>query len=373
MRIFGPMKPADVARLRLVAQDLVDPPDTTPAAVVARLGAVQSQDWFGGTWGIGLRGRSIALADVEAAMESGAIIRTHVMRPTWHFVAPADLRWMLALTGPRILSGMPGRHRQLGLDADTLRRSRAILERLLAGGQARTRAQIAEALRQAGIATDGPRLSHILMVAELEGLICSGPRQGKQFTWSLLEERVPPARSGPTTRDEMVAELARRYFTTHGPATAHDFAMWSGLTVGDGRRGAEMAGDALARVEVDGVANWMDAALRDVKPARAPRRAWLLPNYDEYFIGFRDRGAILVALHAAGASLDNVALSGHLLVVDGQVMGGWRREATSRVTVAVQPLVDLPAASWKAIATAAQALGTFLGAEATVGRPTQTR
>ena len=368
------MKPADVARLRLVAQDLVDPPETTPAAVVARLGAVQSQDWFGGTWGIGLRGRSITLADVERAMESGAIIRTHVMRPTWHFVAPADLRWMLALTGPRILGGMPGRHRQLGLDADTLRRSRAILERLLAGGQVRTRGEIGEALRQGGIATDGPRLSHILMVAELEGLTCSGPRQGKQFTWAMLEERVPPARSAPATRDEMVAELARRYFTTHGPATAHDFAMWSGLTTSDGRRGAEMVGAALARVEVDGVANWMDAALRDNAPSRAPRRAWLLPNYDEYFIGFRDRSAILVALHAAGASLDNVALSGHLLVIDGQVVGGWRRapeqrEGTSRLTVAAQPLVDLPAASWKAIAAATQSLGTFLGAEATVGRP----
>ena len=368
--IFARMKPAELSRLRLAAQQLIAPPETTPHDIVARLGAVQSQDWFGGTWGIGMRGRGIDLAAVERAMHDGAILRTHVLRPTWHFVAPADIRWMIALTGPRVMAGMGGRHRQLEIDEATIRRARTVLERVLAGGRTLTRGEIGDAMRAARIDPGGQRLPHLLMVAELEGLLCSGPRKGKQFTWALLEERVaPPPASAPATRDEMLEELARRYFTTRGPATAHDFAWWSGLTVGDARRGAELAGDALARVEIDGVAHWLDASLRDVASTRQTL-AHLLPNYDEYFIGHRDRSAMLARLHKAGRDVENVALSGHLLAIDGQVVGHWTRATSARaVVVEASPLLDLPAAQWKAIDLAARALGAFLGVPASVARP----
>jgi hypothetical protein len=366
------MKPADVARLRLHAQQLVDPPEATPAQVVARLGAVQSQDWFGGAWGLGLRGRTTVAADVERALADGSILRTHVLRPTWHFVAPADIRWMLALTGARIRAACVSRQRWLELDDATLRRTASAMERALAGGRAMTRAELADVLRDAGIRPDGQRMPHVLMDAELDGLLVSGPRRGKQFTWALLEERVPPAPAdAPAERDAMLARLALLYFPTRGPATAHDFAWWSGLTVGDARRAADILGPALARVEIDGVAHWTGA---DADPSARPRRApvaHFLPNYDEYFIGHCERGAMLARVRAAGGDIDNVALSGHLLAVDGQVVAFWSRLATPKGTVVeVTPLVDVSAREWKAVDVAARALGAHLEHPVAVARPT---
>ena len=352
------MKPVDVARLRLHAQQLVEPPVVTPAQVVARLGAVQAQDWFGGGWGLGLRGRTTTAAHVERALAEGEILRTHVLRPTWHFVAPADIRWMLALTGARVNAACMTRQRALELDDRTLRRTRAVLERVLAGGRSMTRPELAQAMRDAGVSPDGQRMPHVLMVAEVQGLVCSGPRRGSQFTWALLEERVPPAPADvPADRDAMLVELARRYFTTRGPATPHDFAWWSGLTVGDARRAVAALGPALEQVEIDGVAHWMDAAAQ-VPSSRAPV-ARLLPNYDEYFIGHRERGAMLARLRAAGGDIANVALSGHLLAIDGQVVGFWAR-ATKAMAVEVEPLVELTAREWKAVDAAARALGAHL-------------
>jgi Winged helix DNA-binding domain len=368
------MKPVHVARLRLEAQQLVDPPDSTPAQVVARLGAVQSQDWFGGAWGLGLRGRTTTAAQVERALADGSILRTHVLRPTWHFVAPADIRWMLALTGARIRAACTSRQRWLELDDVTLRRSAAVMQRALAGGRAMTRAELADVLRDAGVRPDGQRMPHVLMDAELDGLLVSGPRRGKQFTWALLEERVPPAPAdAPAERDAMLGELARRYFPTRGPATAHDFAWWSGLTVGDARRAADILGDALARVEIDGVAHWTgaDADLSPRPRAGAAPVAHFLPNYDEYFIGHSERGAMLARVRAAGGDVDNVALSGHLLAVDGQVVAFWTRTTTPKATVVeVTPLVDLSARDRKAVDRAALALGAHLEQPVTVARPT---
>ena len=204
-----------------------------------------------------MRVRDCSVADVEAACVRGEILRTHVMRPTWHFVAAADLRWLLRLTGPRVLTKSAGRHRELGLDGDTLARAADTLGRTLADGEPRTRDELAAVLAATGIHATGPRLAHAVMHAELEGVLCSGARRGRQHTYLALDGRAPaaPGRS----REDDVAELVLRYFTSHGPATFRDFAWWSGLTIADARTGVAAAGDRLAAEEAQDGTLWIAA------------------------------------------------------------------------------------------------------------------
>ena len=200
------------------------------------MGAVQAQDFAAAKWALALRMRSATDHSIEQAFNDGQIIRTHLLRPTWHFVAPEDIRWLLQLTGPRVNLKCGSAFRRFELDAAVFKRSHRALINALKGGKHLARAELRTVLDRAGVATgDGIRFQHILIRAELDGVICSGPRQGKQFTYALLEERVPPAK--PLTRDEALVELTRRYFTSHGPANLQDFVWWSGLTTADARRG----------------------------------------------------------------------------------------------------------------------------------------
>src|SRR3984893_1871582 len=230
-----------ILRLRLANQHLAQPRATDPRAMIAHLGAVQSQDYPAALWALGLRLANVTRAALECAFNSGAILRTHVLRPTWHFVTPEDIRWMLALTAPRIKRAMASRDRELGLNDELVAQTNTVIARALEGGNQLTRPEIGAELQAAGIATtDGSVLSHLVSHAELDGVVCSGAVRGKQHTHALLEERVP--RAPVLERAEAVAELACRYFASHGPATLTDFAWWSGLTVADGRRGLEAFG-----------------------------------------------------------------------------------------------------------------------------------
>src|SRR6266545_1542507 len=227
----------DITSYRLHNQRLSQTNLTNPAEVVNWLGAVQSQDFTGAKWAIGLRTSGLTEADVDRAFAEGSILRTHVMRPTWHFVTPADIRWMLALTAPRVRALLAYNDRQLEIDKVTLKKSDDVLAKTLGGGKQLTRLELGTALQKSKINTDDLRLTHLVMHAELSGVICSGARQGKQFTYALLEERVPPAKV--LEHDEAVVELARRYFTSHGPAILKDFIWWSGLSSIDAKRGLE--------------------------------------------------------------------------------------------------------------------------------------
>jgi winged helix DNA-binding protein len=347
------MTPADIARLRLLNQHINGMRLTQPEELVAWLGAVQSQDYAGAKWALGLRLPGAVDGEIEQAFASGAILRTHVMRPTWHFVAPADIRWMLALTAPRVHAISDYYYRKSGLDAVLFARSADILTRELQGGHERTRDELRDALERDGIATQEPlRLGYIMMRAELEGLICSGARHGKQFTYALLEERVPPARM--LERDEALAELTRRYFTSHGPATARDFAWWSGLTVGDAQRGLAILGSDLQCEEIEGQSYWLAPS---ALPASATiQTAHLLPNYDEYGISYQDRSAIFDP-----ANLDQFIFS-HILIVNGQILGSWKRSLTKRaVTVELNAFAALTEAQRQAVTEAANRYGAFLG------------
>ena len=355
-------RPPSIAQRRLANQQLVGPPAPSAREVVARQGAVQAQDAAGARWGVGQRMQDATDTRVERALDAGEIVRTHLLRPTWHLVAREDLRWMLALSAPRVHAANAGRYRQLGLDAATLARGHAVLAEALQGGASRTRPELVAAVNAAGIATtDAQRMAYLLMHAELEGLICSGPRHGQQQSYALVEARVGASAAPPATRDEALAELARRYFTTRGPATAHDFAWWSGLTVADARRGAGLAGASLVCETLEGREHWSPADALPAAGGTRAHRAHLLPNYDEYFIGFRDRSAILEAVRGPMAIDRGQALSAHVVVLDGQVVAGWRRTLTARAaTVEVTPVVPLARADRMAIEAAAVRYGAFV-------------
>jgi hypothetical protein len=352
------MSDPDIARSRLLNQHLARPASTNPEEVVASLVAVQAQDYSGAKWGLGLRLQGVTDGDIEQAFASGTILRTHVMRPTWHFVTPADIRWLLALTAPRVRAANAYTYRKLALDGAFFRRSNTTLRKALQGGNRLTRGELAAVLREPGVGTEGSlRMGCILMQAELEGVICSGPRRGKQFTYVLLDERVSNARS--LDRDEALIELASRYFATRGPATVHDFARWSGLTIADARAGLEAASARLQSEVVDGRTYWFSPAGRSERDISYG--AYLLPNYDEYVSSYEDLGAVIdeenvARLRARGNGLP------HIVVVDGRIAGTWKRSLEKdAVIVEVNAFSRLAAAARGAIAAVARRYGDFLG------------
>jgi hypothetical protein len=335
-----------ISHQRLRTQRLIGPPFRRPVDAVAWLGAVQAQDYAGAKWALGQRVAGASDASIEGAFQRGDLVRTHVLRPTWHFVAPADLRWLLALSAPRVHAVAAPYYRQFGLDAATFRRCHAVLGKALAGGQHRTRTELMQALDGAGVRADGPRLGHIMMHAELEALICSGPRRGKQFTYALVDERVPPAPARPP--DEALAELTLRYFTSHGPALVGDCAGWSSLTVAEIKRGLAMNGRRLSSREIDGKTYWSGPA---PAPARMkPPLVRLLPNYDELLVGYKDHAPtftpeVTERLRATRGFLDR-----NVVVLDGNVVGGWQRALAGRsVRVETEILVTLAPAQRRAL------------------------
>src|SRR5215472_1926310 len=350
----------DIAARRLRAQRLTGEPFATAQGAVGWMVAVQSQDYAGAKWALALRTRGQTDADLDRLFDAGAILRTHVMPPTWHFVLPGDVRWLLELTAPRVRSAMAGTDRRLGIDAALLRRSRAALEAALRDGTYLTRNELGVALERAGIPIAGQPLSHVVSHAELDAVIVSGPRRGRQFTYALLDERAPDARR--LDRDEALAELARRYFASHGPALLADFVWWSGLTAADARRGVDLAGDALAGEVVDDRRYWRGA--HDPPPPNGDPAAHLLPNYDEFLVAYRDRSD---ALHPGldTSPLPRESVLANVVLVDGLVRCGWRRRpARGGVVVEVGPLDARDAALEAALARAVENYGRFMGAPA---------
>jgi hypothetical protein len=347
---------SDIAKQRLINQGLVKPTLQTATDVVATLGAVQAQDYAASKWGISQRTTGLTDAQIEKEIDDGKIVRTHILRPTWHFVAAADIRWMLALSAPRVHAANAYWYRHLEVDDAVARRSRTVMARALRDGKHLTRAELGHALTQAKIqVTNSVRLASIVMRAELDGVICSGARRGKQFTYALMEERV--TESAALERDAALFVLARRYFTTRGPATADDFAWWAGLTKADAKRGAEAAAMHLEHRSIENKSYWFPAE----RPVRfSSPLANLLPNYDEYFIGFKDRSAFSARLTASGIKERTSALSGHILTINGQIVGGWRRTLVGR-KVAVEPrlLLGLSETERRAVGVATRKFGHF--------------
>jgi len=328
----------------------------TAEQVVDWLGAVQAQEFEPATWALGLRMKGDPVRrDLEDAFEAGRILRTHVMRPTWHFVTQEAIRWLLELTAPCVHRRMAVYNRHLELDPKTMTRGAKIFERALRDRQFLTRIELGERLRRAGLEASGPRLAHLAMHAELEGVICSGPRRGKQFTYGLIAERAPEARR--LGRDESLAELARRYLRSHGPATVRDFVWWSGLITADARRGFEACGAASEAVE--GLTYWSVESPASGSPREAT--AYLLPIYDEYLVAYRDRARVPHGPSVIASSSGKSVIFQHAAVIDGHVAGTWRTFRRSRdVEVTVTPLRRLKLDERRALVHAGERYQRYL-------------
>ena len=341
----------DIIRQRLACQQISGAVFTRPEDLVSWMGCIQAQDFAGAKWAIGsrLKGGDAAPVPTDAVIEQlfneGKILRTHVLRPTWHFVAPEDIRWMLALTAPRIKAGSAGYRRQLGMEKGVFSKSQRILKESLKGGRQLSRKELALAFQGAGIRTDEERMVHLLMEAELEGLICSGGLEGKQFTYALMEDRVPAGKI--FNKEEALGELALRYFRSRGPATLGDFAWWSGLTVADARIGVEGNRSKYGSIVVDGKTYWYYAGeggggakidgSTEIDGGAGINGAeinggginggedgglYVLPAYDEYTVAYTDRDLVIHPKHAQRSAN---GIFKPILVKDGRITGIWQR------------------------------------------------
>jgi hypothetical protein len=317
--------------------------------VVGWLGAVQAQEFPIAKWSVAQRAKGIDNAKMDRAFAEGVILRTHVLRPTWHFVVPADIRWMLALTAPRIHKMMSTYDRQLELDAKTYAKTDRLLAGAVAGRQL-MRSELGDVLERAKIVARGQRLGHIVMHAELAGILCSGATSGKKHTYALIDDRAPQAKT--LDRDDALAELTRRYFTSHGPATVKDFVWWSSLTTADVRRGLEAVAKELEHEIVDGRTYWFAPA----PPRRSPAgRVDLVQVYDEGVIAYSESRDVM----SGGATIPPVGVAlWHPILLDGRLRGLWRPRPGLVETNLVRPL---NASERQAFEAAVKRYGRFMG------------
>jgi len=359
------MNGRDITRWRMHNLRLSGTPFDAPEDVVRWLVAVQSQDYGPAKWSVAQRTGGVSDAAMDQVFSDGMILRTHVLRPTWHFVLPADIRWLLELTAPRVHALNAYMYRQLELDEKVRKKCNTLLARVLKSGNQLTRKELEAVLKRAGIATNGFRLAYILMNAELNGIICSGALNGKQHTHALLDERVPGAKG--RTRDEALAELTLRYFTSHGPATAKDFKSWSSLTAADIRKGLDMVASQLEHETIDGLSFWFVASAGHPRAARP--EVDLLQGYDEYIMGYTESKSLLDVSGAARSQPGQQTVFNGVVILNSQVAGRWKRTLKeSSVVIEAALFKPFNRAEAKALQAAADRHAAFLGVTSTVVR-----
>ncbi len=382
----------NIGALRLHNQQLTQTRCGTPQQVVAWMGGMQGQDFPGVKWSIGLRlpqghdknavpddeacharfplSNSLpqageranvkdnlqSLSDVERAINDGEIIRTWPMRGTLHFVAAADVRWILSLTSPKNLAGSARRRQNLELDDQTLARCHEVFTKTLHGGKQKSRDEMYAALDAAGISTAGQRGYHTLWNAALHGVICFASTGDKEQNFALLEEWVAPAKE--KTRDEALAELALRYFTSHGPATIKDFIWWSSLSAGEARAGFEAIKSHLVQETVNKITYWMPP---DIDVPKEQTSVFALPGFDEYLLGYQDRSAVLDEAHTEQVCPGGNGMFASTIVIDGRVVGTWKRVIKKAgIEITATAFTSLSQADKKRFAAAVQRYGEFL-------------
>jgi len=349
---------SDFAKFRLINQHISADPFSDPRDVVNLLVAVQSQEYASAKWALGLRLDNAIDADIELAFTNGSILRTHLLRPTWHFVLPSDIRWLLALTGPRVNKLNAFMYRREGLDEAILKKSQDVIASALQGGYQFTRDELEVVLENAGFQMKkGQYLVYILMSAELNGVICSGARRGKQFTYALLDELVPKTSS--FYPEEALAELSKRYFLSRGPASVSDFAKWSGLTKAEAGRGLKSVKGQFEKVDVDGQEYWFAEPLSPLM-ITSPS-VFLLSVFDEYISGYKDYSSY--GDESVGEKLRQLGNALHfIIVIDGLIVGTWRRELGKHsVEIQTNLFRELSVPESQAVRDAGQRYGKFLG------------
>jgi hypothetical protein len=315
------MNQKDIGKLRLLSQQIENPKLTSAKEVVNKMAAMQAQDFNMAKWAIGLRLNKATEKSIDAAINSGEIIRTHVLRPTWHFVSADDVYWMLELSAPRLKSLMRGRNNQLELTEKILKKCNKIIERFLSSAKHATRKELIIELNKSKIATDENRASHILMNAELEKIICSGKMKEKQTTYALFEERVKTTKH--LSKEESLFTLATKYFASHCPATLHDFVWWSGLSITDAKHALEMIKDKFVFEKTGSTEYWFPNSFSF--PKKFKESVFLLPAFDEFLISYKDRTPAITSEHH-GKAFSNNGIFWPTIVINGQVAGLWKRE-----------------------------------------------
>ena len=353
------MNMTDIANIRLISQQIEQTKFKTVKDLVDWMSAIQAQDYAMAKWAIGIRLPNATDRVIETAMKQGEIIRTHLLRPTWHFVSADDIYWMLALRASPIKASLRSRHKQLGLSESIIVRSNAILENALKGGKQLPRKELLAELVKAGIPIDENRASHLLVRAEMDGVICSGATEGKKLTYALLEERVP--KLNLPTREVAVAKLAKKYFGSHGPATLSDFTWWSGLSVNDAKHALEMVKSDLHVETIDAQTYWYHNSY-SIRQTNM-EAAYLLPAFDEFIISYKDRRAALPFENFSKA-VSNNGIFRPVVLVNGQVMGIWKRKINRNTVMVETELFQQPdQATKRLIEKAANQYGQFLEKE----------
>jgi hypothetical protein len=364
MRVANFMTNADIAHHRLYNLGISEPKFGTVGELVSWLGAVQAQDYPGTLWALGLRMNGATVADIEKAIADRQIVRTWPMRGTLHFVAADDIRWMLELMASRALAGAESRRRQLELDDTTLALCGELITAALQGGKQMSRAELCEVLERGNISTAGQRGYHIVGNLAHKGLLCFGTHAGKEPTLTLLDEWLPATRK--PARDEALAELAKRYFNSHGPATLQDFVWWTGLKVADARAGMEAVKSDFAQETVEGQTYWLPP---NVNPPvqKQSSTVYLLPGFDEFLLAYRDRRAVLDPEHAQKVVPGSNGVFMNTIVSDGRVVGLWKRATKkNNIVVTPSPFETLSPSQIAALTPAAEHYGRFLGLPAQV-------
>jgi hypothetical protein len=318
--ILSTIDSTEIRKLRLQSTGLSHSPFKSVADVVSHIGAVQAQDFAAAKWALGMRIENSTDTDIEKAFNEGQILRTHVLRPTWHFVLPEDIRWMLELTAPRVKAFLAHYNRKLELDEPLFSISNDAIVKALKNHTYLTRKELKTILTDIGIETNVQRLAHIISWAELDALICSGPRHGKQFTYALLEERVPKTKK--LSREQALAKLALKYFSGHGPAQLKDFSWWSGLSAADAKEALGLIKPDLEQATFDGKTYWFPAGTKTT--ALKVPLAFLLSIYDEYTIAYKDRSDINEARDIERMISKGNALTA-VIILNGKVAGTWNK------------------------------------------------
>jgi hypothetical protein len=313
-----------ISALRLHQQQIINKTFATPQSLVAYMGAIQAQDYPMSKWAIGLRLPESTDSQIEAALDAGQLVRTHVLRPTWHIVSGQDVRWMLAISKKQIKSAMSSYDKTLGIDSATYHKTNDLIIRALEGKNL-TRAEVMSEIEKGGITTNSSRAVHFMANAEIEGIVCNGVVRGKEQTYALMDEKVP--KGVVLSREEAISELTKRYFRSHAPATIQDFNWWSGLSMSDVRMGLESIKSQLESFEMDGRTYFMPKELVDIQQKES---TFFLPAFDEYCVSYKNRDAVFSPAWQGNAITSN-GIFKPIIVVNGQVVGIWKRTAKPKI------------------------------------------
>lgn len=347
------MKEKELLSSRLYNQQLSASSFQTPAELVSWMGAIQAQDYAMAKWAIGLRIKDATDDLVEQAITDGTIIRTHILRTTWHLVTPADVRWMLQLTAPGIYKQMAYYDRQLGIEQKELLKSAKLFEKTLAWKMQLTRPELEEIFKKAKFNCEGMRFGHLLMHAELQGLICSGARKGKQITYTLLEERVPVSKK--YSKEESLIMLTEKYFQSHGPATLKDYVWWSGLTNAEAKEGIALLEGKIKSIKIKEDVLWYIDIPEELKNDKT---IYLLPNFDEYTVSYNNREALI---SEGNKNRVGNPLFSNTIIINGQVCGIWKRTIKPKAVIITPDIFEeLTTAKKKQLEQAEQRFKKFL-------------